>query len=264
MAGKRLYLGRLPADIRSDDVKKHFEGFGTITECRVMTGFGFIEFENSRDAEDVVNNFHNKPFMGSNIVVEFAKESRRRDDRGDYGGRGPPPRRVEQRRPAGVRVNVSGISRDTSWQDLKDFGREAGNVTFADVERDAPGRGVLEYPTIEDAELAVGSLDGKDLRGVAVRLTLDDALATGGAMTGARGVAVARLFPAATRSAERIESIDATIVETNAEMSVGTSESDLIIGDMRTAPSARETKSAIGATEDGTLVDRRSHSFITS
>lgn len=28
-------------------------------------------------------------------------------------------------------------------QDLKDFGREAGNVSFADVERDAPGRGYV-------------------------------------------------------------------------------------------------------------------------
>ncbi|KAG8934070.1 hypothetical protein FRC01_005231 [Tulasnella sp. 417] len=174
MAGKRLYLGRLPPDARSDDVKKHFEGYGNITECRVMTGFGFVEFESSRDAEDVVNNFHNKPFMGSSIVVEFAKESRRREDRGDFGRGGPPPRRTEQRRPAGIRVNVSGISRDTSWQDLKDFGREAGNVSFADVERDMPGRGVLEYLTAEDADHAVRSLDGKDLRGVAVRLSLDE------------------------------------------------------------------------------------------
>ena len=36
---------------------------------------------------------------------------------------------------------VEGVSRDTSWQDLKDFGREAGSVSFADIDRDVPGRG---------------------------------------------------------------------------------------------------------------------------
>jgi hypothetical protein len=27
------------------------------------------------------------------------------------------------------------------FQDLKDFGREAGNVSFADIDRDVPGQG---------------------------------------------------------------------------------------------------------------------------
>jgi hypothetical protein len=59
------YTG-LPPDARSDDVSKFFEGYGRIIDCRVMTGssdkkdpnntrlnkpssgFGFIEFENSK------------------------------------------------------------------------------------------------------------------------------------------------------------------------------------------------------------------------
>jgi hypothetical protein len=28
-------------------------------------------------------------------------------------------------------------------QDLKDFGREAGNVSFADIDRDVPGQGYI-------------------------------------------------------------------------------------------------------------------------
>jgi len=167
---KRLYLGRLPTDARPEDVQKHFDGYGKIVDCRVMTGFGFVEFESSRDAEDVVQAFNGKSFLGqSSIIVEFAKETRR--DRG-HNDRAPPPPRV-QRRPPGIRLEVSGISRDTSWQDLKDFGREAGNVSFADVDRN--GLGILEYLTMEDAENAVRMLDGKDLRGVSVRLTIDDA-----------------------------------------------------------------------------------------
>jgi len=137
-----------------------------------MTGFGFVEFENAKDAEDAVQNFNGKPFMGVNIVVEFAKESRPRrevydNDRGGYGA----PR---SRRPPGIRLIVSGVSRDTSWQDLKDFGRDAGSVSFADIDRDVPGQGVLEYLSREDADRAVKELDGKDLRGRPVRVALDE------------------------------------------------------------------------------------------
>ncbi|KAF8743081.1 RNA recognition motif, partial [Rhizoctonia solani] len=156
---KRLYLGH---------VQKFFDGYGKIVDCRVMSGFGFVEFENSRDAEDIVTNFNGKTFLGQNIIVEFAKENRRRDN---YDDRGPP---VRSRRPAGFRVIVQGLSRDTSWQDLKDFAREAGSVSFADVDRDSPNTGIIEYVSQSDAENAVRTLDGRDLRGAPVRVTADE------------------------------------------------------------------------------------------
>ncbi|TCD68445.1 hypothetical protein EIP91_010731 [Steccherinum ochraceum] len=164
---RRLYLGRLPPDARSEEVSKFFDGYGRIVDCRVMTGFGFVEFESSRDAEDAVQHFNGKPFMGANIVVEFAKESRPRH-RDVYESE----RATRARRPPGFRLIVSGISRDTSWQDLKDFGREAGSVSFADIDRDNVGEGILEYLSRDDADRAVKELDGKDLRGQAVRVAV--------------------------------------------------------------------------------------------
>jgi len=167
---RRLYLGKLPPDVRQEELTKFFDGFGRIVDCRVMTGFGFVEFESSRDAEEVVTQFNGKSFMGSPIVVEFAKEgrSRPREPYEDRHGRAPP----RTRRPPGVRLIVSGISRDTSWQDLKDFGREAGSVSFADIDRDVPGQGILEYINRDDADSAIKTLDGKDLRGQSVRVAL--------------------------------------------------------------------------------------------
>ncbi|OBZ69258.1 Pre-mRNA-splicing factor srp2 [Grifola frondosa] len=164
---RRLYLGRLPPDARAEDVSKFFDGYGRIVDCRVMTGFGFVEFESSRDAEDAVHHFNGKAFLGANIVVEFAKESRPRRDVYEAD------RAPRSRRPPGFRLVVSGISRDTSWQDLKDFGREAGSVSYADIDRDVAGEGILEYLSREDAERAVKELDGRDLRGQPVRVTLD-------------------------------------------------------------------------------------------
>jgi len=153
-------------------VSKLFDGYGRIVDVRVMTGFGFVEFESPKDAEDALHNFNGKSFMGNNIVVEFAKESRPRRDA--YEERGPPRSAPRTRRTAGVRLIVSDISRDTSWQDLKDFGRESGNVSFADIDRDFPGQGILEYLFRDDADRAVRELDGKELRGRTVRVTLDE------------------------------------------------------------------------------------------
>ncbi len=90
----------LPADTRTEDVQKFFDGYGRIIDCRVMTGrllrgtplphltqflgFGFVEFESPKvggilifflsspscsnpfqDAEDAVHNFNGKGFMGA-------------------------------------------------------------------------------------------------------------------------------------------------------------------------------------------------------
>ncbi|KIJ44289.1 hypothetical protein M422DRAFT_168262 [Sphaerobolus stellatus SS14] len=158
---RRLYLGKLPHDVRQEELTKFFEGYGRIVDCRVMTGFGFVEFESSR-VKEVVAQFNGKNFMGQPIVVEFAKEGRSRP-RENFDDRGRPP---------GIRLIVSGVSRETSWQDLKDFGREAGSVSFADIDRDVPGQGILEYLNRDDADNAIKTLNGKDLRGQSVTVAL--------------------------------------------------------------------------------------------
>ncbi|KAG5645085.1 hypothetical protein DXG03_007176 [Asterophora parasitica] len=179
---RRLYLGRLPTDARSEDVNKFFEGYGRIVDCRVMT-------------EDAVQNLNGKPFMGTTIVVEFAKESRPRRDPYEDRSHGAP----RSRRPPGIRLLVSGVSRDTSWQDLKDFGRDAGSVSFADIDRDVPGQGILEYLNRDDADRAVKELDGKDLRGRPVRVALDDSLTTTHSALGPTIIAVMTAVMTAAR-----------------------------------------------------------------
>lgn len=78
-----LFIGRIPSDARSSDLEALFEKYGKINRCDIKTGtsfnFGFVEFEDKRDAEDVVKAHEDKEFelMGNRIVVELAKGKKR-------------------------------------------------------------------------------------------------------------------------------------------------------------------------------------------
>ncbi|KAI7878654.1 hypothetical protein K492DRAFT_179624 [Lichtheimia hyalospora FSU 10163] len=155
----RVYIGRLARDARERDLERLFKGYGDIREINIKNGYGFVEFKDPRDAEDVVYDFHGKDFLGERIIVEIARgtrrgreERRRRDDRRSY------------------RLFVEDIPSGTSWQDLKDLMRKAGEVTFADIIRSRPGEGVVEFAHRSDMEYALRKLDDADLNGQRIRL----------------------------------------------------------------------------------------------
>ncbi|CAI2172433.1 19685_t:CDS:10 [Funneliformis geosporum] len=136
----RVYIGRLARDARERDVEKLFRNYGTIREIKLMNGFGFVEFRDHRDADDVVYAFNGKSFMGEN---RFA-----------------PPQRNPQ-----YRLIVENLSSSCSWQDLKDLMRKAGEVTFADCHKDRDGEGVVEFSSYEDMKNAIRKLDDTELKG---------------------------------------------------------------------------------------------------
>ncbi|KAI7902807.1 uncharacterized protein BX663DRAFT_510555 [Cokeromyces recurvatus] len=81
-----------------------------------------------------------------------------------YRSRTPPPH--YRRRPPinkGCRVYVSNLSFDVTWPQLKDFMREAGQVTHVDILKLANGRskgcGIVEYRYPEDAKRAIHMLN---------------------------------------------------------------------------------------------------------
>jgi arginine/serine-rich splicing factor 7 len=78
-----LFIGRIPAEARSSDLEALFEKYGKISRCDIKQGqsfnFGFVEFDDKRDAEDVIKAHEDKEFelLGNRIVVEMAKGKRR-------------------------------------------------------------------------------------------------------------------------------------------------------------------------------------------
>lgn len=105
-------------------------------------------------------------------------------DRDGYGpprdrdGYGPPRDRFRDERRRGprrgqYRIIVFNLPPGTSWQDLKDVGREHGHVTFSDINPYRSDEGALEYETREDYECALARIEGTELRGNRLRAEPD-------------------------------------------------------------------------------------------
>uniref|UniRef100_A0A3B1JDM9 Serine and arginine rich splicing factor 6b n=1 Tax=Astyanax mexicanus TaxID=7994 RepID=A0A3B1JDM9_ASTMX len=181
----RVYVGRLSYHVREKDIQRFFSGYGKLLEID-LKNYGFVEFEDTRDADDAVYELNGKELCGERVLVEHARGPRRDRDGygGGYGGGGRgssgyssrsrsgrdkygPPVRTE------YRLIVENLSSRCSWQDLKDFMRQAGEVTYADAHKERPNEGVIEFRSYSDLRRAVDKLDGTDINGRKIRLVED-------------------------------------------------------------------------------------------
>lgn len=71
-------------------------------------------------------------------------------------------------------VEVENLSSRCSWQDLKDFMRKAGEVTYGAAHDGEVGkhRGIVCFERKKDAERAIDDLDGRELNGRTVTLKM--------------------------------------------------------------------------------------------
>ncbi|CAK6959476.1 serine/arginine-rich splicing factor 9 [Scomber scombrus] len=181
MSDGRIYVGNLPMDVQERDIEDLFYKYGKIRDIELKNNrgtipFAFVRFEDPRDADDAVYGRNGYGYGDSKLRVEYPRSSGAKfgpmgggggggggGERGGGGGGGgprgrfgPPTRRSE------FRVIVTGLPPTGSWQDLKDHMREAGDVCFADVQRD--GEGVVEFLRREDMEYALRRLDRTEFR----------------------------------------------------------------------------------------------------
>ncbi|KAG0168013.1 Serine/arginine-rich splicing factor 6 [Apophysomyces sp. BC1015] len=152
--GHRVYIGRLSQDAKQEDLERLFKEYGKIQEVTLKKGFGFVEFADKLDAEDVIHDYHDHEFMGQRLIVELATGGRanRSSEREIY------------------RVVVRNVPPKTTWQELKDFMRSAGPVSFADILKDRDGEGVVEFNRRCDMHYALDKLNKTKLNGQRVTL----------------------------------------------------------------------------------------------
>uniref|UniRef100_A0A915AH57 RRM domain-containing protein n=1 Tax=Parascaris univalens TaxID=6257 RepID=A0A915AH57_PARUN len=85
----KVYVGGLPQDATSQEIEDAFNRFGRIRKvwvARRPPGFAFVEFEDSRDAEDSVKALDGTRICGVRARVELSHGRRRNG--GGYGGGG--------------------------------------------------------------------------------------------------------------------------------------------------------------------------------
>ncbi|XP_072533340.1 serine and arginine rich splicing factor 5a [Salminus brasiliensis] len=184
MSGCRVFIGRLSPHARERDVEKFFKGYGRIREINLKNGFGFVEFDDHRDADDAVYELNGKELCSERVTIEHARSRRGRGGGPGMGGRfsprfggyrqsrsggsryGPPVRTEH-------RIVVENLSSRISWQDLKDLMRKVGDVTFVDAHRTNKNEGVVEFASHSDMKNAIEKLDGTDLNGRKLKLYED-------------------------------------------------------------------------------------------
>eukprot|EP01111_Echinosteliopsis_oligospora_P015574 TRINITY_DN619_c0_g1_i1.p1 TRINITY_DN619_c0_g1~~TRINITY_DN619_c0_g1_i1.p1 ORF type:complete len:278 (+),score=119.57 TRINITY_DN619_c0_g1_i1:37-870(+) len=96
------------------------------------------------------------------------------DDDDDKAASGPPILNLEA---VTNRLYVMNLAWNTSWQDLKDHMRAAGNVVYAEVFSDDSGRskgcGIVEFSTRQEALNAISTLNDTQLQGRLIFLRED-------------------------------------------------------------------------------------------
>eukprot|EP00091_Calanus_sinicus_P005056 TRINITY_DN1541_c0_g1_i5.p1 TRINITY_DN1541_c0_g1~~TRINITY_DN1541_c0_g1_i5.p1 ORF type:complete len:326 (-),score=91.82 TRINITY_DN1541_c0_g1_i5:110-1087(-) len=176
----RLFLGNLGHDCRERDIEKLFKGYGDLKHVNIKGPYGFVELDDKRDAEDAIKDLNGKTFNGgSRIRIEYAQGNDRGGDRrGGWDRRDNRDRDTRGRQVSdgkfkrtNYRLVVENMSSRTSWQDLKDFMRKAGDITYTTVNRGNRGEGLVEFSDREGMEYALKELDDTKLDGNRIRLS---------------------------------------------------------------------------------------------
>jgi RNA recognition motif-containing protein len=188
---RRVYVGNLSWDVAWQDLKDHMREAGEVLHAEVITehngrskGCGIVEFATEDAAKEAITTLTDTELNGRMIFV--------REDRETASAAAGSPQAAGGRNQS-TSVYVWNLSYETSWQDLKDHMRKAGNVDQASILTDPDGEsigcGVVVYQRGHEAARAIRELNDSDLKGRAIHLR-EDRVQTGrggGGRGGGRG-----------------------------------------------------------------------------
>ncbi|KAI9504781.1 hypothetical protein BX070DRAFT_222853 [Coemansia spiralis] len=132
--GKRiLYVTGFSRDTRARDLAHAFERYGRLVRCdipgarRDSKPFAFVEYEDSRDADDAYDRMHDQYIGDHRISVQWAKRPPARSWRfdGDSRHRSRSPRRHSPRRRSPERGARRRRSSSRDHRDRRDYRRDS-------------------------------------------------------------------------------------------------------------------------------------------
>ncbi|WOK93277.1 29 kDa ribonucleoprotein A, chloroplastic-like [Canna indica] len=174
----KLFVGNLPFSVDSAQLAGLFQRAGNVEMVEVIydklsgksRGFGFVTMSTIEEVEAATQHFNGYTLEGRALRVNS----------------GPPPRRDEfSSRPfrtsanldSSNRVHVGNLSWDVDDSSLHTLFSDQGKVLEAKVIYDresgrSRGFGFVTYSSAEEADNAVASLNGADLDGRSIRVTV--------------------------------------------------------------------------------------------
>jgi len=170
---RRCYVGNLSWDVAWQDLKDHMRSEGDVVFAEVMTepsgrskGCGIVEYATPEEAQNAITNLTDTELKGRMI---FVREDRETASGGGGGGGGGGGNTGGGNHRQSASVYVGNLAFETSWQDLKDHMRGAGNVDQANVLTGEDGRskgcGIVLYQRPQDAQRAIRELHNSELHG---------------------------------------------------------------------------------------------------
>ncbi len=164
----RIYVSNLAYEVSWQDLKDHFKKVGYVSRADVMMddtgkskGYGIVEFTDITSAQKAIDELNNTQICGREIFVRIDRDSV-----------------VSSKIKTGyTKLFVGNLSFDVSWQDLKDHFKQAGFVTRADVVTDNEGKskgyGIVEFGNSIEANYAIETLNGSDIKGRKIVVRMD-------------------------------------------------------------------------------------------
>ena len=125
-SSRTLFIGNISGEVSVDELEEKFLRYGKVLNVRIKTPdrpphFGFVDFEDVRDAQDAKHALNGDDFKGHKLRVEFTHEKRREAKQDEEYRHGQ-----FHKIPSGPTVLVQKLDDAVSWQDLKDFFRKVG------------------------------------------------------------------------------------------------------------------------------------------
>mmetsp|Transcript_4571 Transcript_4571/g.6675 ORF Transcript_4571/g.6675 Transcript_4571/m.6675 type:complete len:383 (+) Transcript_4571:76-1224(+) len=180
--GCRVYVGNLSYDTSWKDLKDFVNReIGDVKHADVMKdngrskGYGIVEFGSARSAREACDKLHGAELQGRPLNVrEDREESSGSTNKNSNQSDG---KRSTAGNPS-LSVYVGNLPYDISWQDLKDFMRQAGNVDNANIATFPDGKsrgfGVVTYQNPKEAQRACDELDNSLFRGRPIYVKADE------------------------------------------------------------------------------------------
>ncbi|KAF0991211.1 hypothetical protein HZS_5915 [Henneguya salminicola] len=149
-----LFIGNLPKDVRSKEIKHFFADFRIIhVEIRDSrtsdTCYGYLEFKHKSEAREALYDYDGKDFEGFRIRLDYKKSLDPKVGK-HYHGTEERQKNITDYKNL---CKIIGIPKNMSWRDLKTFLRYYCTSEFCDINNE--GTGYVAFFTKNDMFYAI-------------------------------------------------------------------------------------------------------------